>query len=191
MRISSGSGGKPHRDDEAAAFELDAVIRTGGKHLPVIVLFEGLKGGGDLGGLAPRHAVVLAALVKGAHVLKAEEHVHGAVLVGDEDGVVVGHVVGIHVLHLEREGVLLLRTFDIRDALRRAPCFAFIRAATQQNPDVIPIADTRSTLPCLAPREHRSLRGDDDAGDVVELIGGIFADGEEVRFLDEWLCGWK
>jgi hypothetical protein len=52
--------------------------------------------------------------------------VNGTILVRDEHGVVVGHVVGIDVLHLERKGVLLLRSFDIGDAFRRGPRFAIV-----------------------------------------------------------------
>ena len=185
MGISARAGGEPDGNDEAAVFELDAVIRAGGQHLPFVVLFEGVKGGGDLHGLAPCEAVVRAALVEAALILQAEEHVHGAVLVGDEDGVVVGHIVGIDVLHLECEGVFDLGSFDIGNALRLAPYFALVCAAAEQDANVVPVADTGGTFACFAPGEHGALGRDHDAGDVVELVGGIVPHDEEVLFFDE------
>lgn len=189
MGIATGARGKPHGHHKTTACKLNAVIRPGGEHSPVVVPLEGIKRCGDLGRLAPRHAIVVAALVEAAHVFKAEEHMHRAALVGDEHRVVVGHVVGIDVLHAHGEGALLFHPFDTGNALRRAPRFPFIATPAQQNANIIPIADTSGVLPCFAPGEHGSLRGDDDAGDVVELIGGIVADGKNILFFDEGLGG--
>lgn len=188
MGIAAGAGGEPDGHDEPACSELNAVIRTGGEHFPVVVLFEGFKGRGDLGGPAPGETVVRAALVKGAHVFEAEEHVHRAVPIRDQHRVVVGDIGGIDIFHRESERVLGLRTRHVGNAFRRAPGFTVIHTATKQDADVIPVADTRRAFPRLAPGEHGAFGGDDDTGDVIKAVGWIFASGEEVLFLNEGSC---
>ena len=106
MRVAAGAGGKPYGNDESARFELDAVIRAGGEHLPIIVLLECIERTCDFDGCAESKTIVIAALIKDAHVFEAEKHVNRAVLVSDEDGIIVGHVIGINVLHLQGEGIL-------------------------------------------------------------------------------------
>ena len=151
MGIAAGAGGEPDGHDEPACSELNAVIRTGGEHFPVVVFFESLKGRGDLSGPAPGETVVHAALVKGAHVFEAEEHVHRAVPICDEHRVVVGDIGGIDILHRESERVLGLRAGHVGNAFRRAPGFTFINTAAKQDADVIPVADARRAFPRLAP----------------------------------------
>ena len=182
--IAAFTSGKPHRHDEAAGFELDAVIRAGGEHFPGVVFFEGVEGGSDLDWFGPGEAVVLTALVKGAFVFEAEEHVHHAILVGNEHRVIVGDLRGVHVFEAKSKGVLLLRSGHIGDALRLAPGFAVIGAAAEQDADVRPIA---TALACLTPGEHGAFGRHNDAGDVVDVVGGIVTDGEEVLLFDKGL----
>ncbi len=189
MRIAAGASGKPHGDHETPRLELDAVVRPGGQHFPVVVFFESIKRSGDFDGCAEGEAIIVAALIEDALVFEAEEHVNGAVFVSDEDGVVVGHVVGIDVLHLQREGVFRLRSFHIRDVLRGAPCFPIIGAAAEQDANVIPITDASGTLASFTPSQHSAFGRHDDTGDVVETVGGIVAHDKEVLFLDKWLGG--
>ena len=74
-----------------------AVVKPGGEQLPIDLALELVEGRGDLGRITPGEPVVLAALVKGALVFEAEEHVHGAIPVRDEDGIVVGDRIRIGV----------------------------------------------------------------------------------------------
>ena len=185
MRIAPCAGGEPNGHDESAGFELDTVIWAGGEHFPVVVFFEGFEGVRDLVRRAPRNAIVVASLIKGAHVFKAEQHVNRAVLVSDEDGVVVSHVGGIDVFQFEGKGVLSFFPLDVDDALRRAPVLALISAATQQDPNVVPVTSTCGALPRLTPRQYRTLGRHNDTGNVIDVVSGIFASHKDVLFVDE------
>jgi hypothetical protein len=115
-----------------------------------------------------------------------QEHVHRAVLAGDEHGVVVGDLRGVHVLQAEREGVFLLRSGHIDDAVRLAPRLAVIGAAAEQDADVRPVS---AAFACLAPGEHGAFGRHDDAGDVVDVVGGIIRDRKQVLLFQKGLRG--
>jgi hypothetical protein len=90
---------------------------------------------------------------------------------------------------LSAKGFFCFGPSTLADAFRCAPSHAIISAAAEQNADVIPVADTGGTFPRLAPGEHGALRRDDDAWNVIQAVGGIFADGEEVLFFNVRLGG--
>ena len=148
----------------------------------------GFFGDGAIDGRGEREAVVGAALVKHPHVFEAKQHVNRAVPVGDEHGVIVGHVGGIDVFHPESDGILRLRSGHGGDAHGGAPRAAIVGAAAQQNANVVPVAHAGGTLPCLAPSEHGAFRGHDDTGNVVDVVVWMIADGED-RVLMSWLDG--
>ena len=101
MGIATGSRGKPHGHDHTAILELNAMVRTCGQNLPIVCRAELIKRAGDLHRSAPAHAIVIASLIEATHVFEAEKHVYGAITVGDEDGIVVGHVRRIDAFHGE------------------------------------------------------------------------------------------
>ena len=57
MRIAARTGGKPDWHEKAAVLELDAVIWSRSKHLPIVVLAKRLEGLCDLDRIAPGDAV--------------------------------------------------------------------------------------------------------------------------------------
>ena len=168
MGVAASTGREPHRHDQAAALELDAVRGTGRQHLPVELAAEGLECLGDLDRLRPGQAVIVAAEVEAAGILETKDRMHRAGAIGEQRAVVVGHLVVGRQFLLERHGVLLLRARHVSEPVGLAPGPAAVGAAAEQDVDRAPVA--AGALAGLAVGEHRSLRRDDDSRDAVEHV---------------------
>jgi hypothetical protein len=178
---------KPYRHDETSSLKLNAVIGAGGQYFPVVVFFEALECRRDLDRRCPSQPVVHAALIKATFVLEAKKHMHSPIAVRDHDRVVVCHIVGVDVFEGRGEGILALWPVDICDALWGTPSPAFVRTATHEDADIVPITHSCGALPGLAPREDGSLSCDHDARNMVDIVRGIFAHGEKGLLIQEWL----
>ena len=120
--------GEPNRNHEATVFELNAVPRTGGDGLPIILLAEGVKRRRDVHGLAPGQAIVGAAHGEAACVIDTVEELNGSRLaIHNGDGIVYRLLVGTDVIFFVR---IAFESYAMMgDVLRGLPCLPAISRA--------------------------------------------------------------
>ncbi len=154
---------EPHRDDQPARLELNAVARAGGDDLPVVVAAERFEGRGDFHRLAPRDAIVGAPHGKAARVVHAVEEL-------DRTGGAIDHRHGVVDRLLVFAAGLLARVAlnaraAMRDLARSVPRASAVQGTAQVNFNLAPVG--AAVFPRLAVSEDGALGRDHDAGNSV------------------------
>src|SRR5690242_15938332 len=115
MAVAGGPEPQPHRNQPPSTFELNAVARAGSENPPRIFGPKGVKGRCDFDRHGERLPVIIASHVKRVHVFDAEQEVDSAIAVRNRYRVVVGDVVGLALLPLERHRASLYSAGRVRD----------------------------------------------------------------------------
>src|SRR4051794_19732631 len=154
MRGGACARRNPDRYKEPPIPQLNAVARPRRKHLPFELRAEAFKGIGDLPGFGPSQPIVLAALIKAAHVFVTKKEMKRSVAVGNGYGVVEGYIIGLDSWVCENQRVLFPGPRDVRDFLMGTPGSSAIHRAAHHDVDCAPVA---VRLPRFAISQHGPL----------------------------------